>query len=247
MNVSMSSSTNAGSPPVISRRWSSAAGSSVMASGSRGRLEATRRRGRTSNGKHEHGSAEALRPDLADGFDRDGVVSSSERPLRDQDLAGCGLAAQPGGEDHRVADRAVVVTAFEPDAAQGRIAGRNPDADVEDVAALPPALCQLLEAVAHRDRHAHRAAGVVALDDRIVEERHEAVAGKVLERPLVLDDEPAHRAVVRAQEPEDLLRLGRLREDGEVAQIAEDGGDLAPVAGEQLFAIVARDEGGHLG
>src|SRR3954465_10807889 len=132
MNVSMSSSTNAGSPPVISRRWSSAAWSSVIASRSRGRFEAGRRGGRTSNGKHEHGPAEALRPDLADRFDRDRVIGSSERPLRDQDLAGCRLAAQPGGEDHRVADRAVVVAAFEPDPAQRGVAGRDPDADVED-------------------------------------------------------------------------------------------------------------------
>src|SRR4051812_50186810 len=88
---------------------------------------------------------------------------------------------------------------------------------------------------------------MVALDDRVVEERHEAVPGEVLERALVLDDESAHRPVVGAEEAEDLLRLGGLGEDGEVAEIAEDGGDLAAGGGGELVALVAPDEGGHPG
>jgi hypothetical protein len=46
----------------------------------------------------------------------------------------------------------------------------------------------------------------------------------------VFDDELAHGTVVIAQHTEDLLRLGRLSEGGEAAQIAEGDGDLAAMA-----------------
>ena len=108
--------------------------------------------------------------------------------------------------------RAVVVPSLEPDAAEGRVAGRDTDPDLQHVAALPPVRGQVREVVAHRDGQRDGAGGVVLLQDRVVEEGHEPVSGEVLQRALVGDDERTHDAVVRAQEAEDLLGLGRLRE-----------------------------------
>ena len=88
---------------------------------------------------------------------------------------------------------------------------------------------------------------MVGLDDRVVEEGHEAVAGEVFERPSVLDDERTHQPVVRPQESEDLFGLGRLREGGEVAKVAEHRGDLPPMPRQQRLAVVARHQRRHLG
>ena len=104
---------------------------------------------------------------------------------------------------------AVVVAALEPDPAHRRVAGRDPHPDLQDVAAPPPLLADLGEALPDRDREPDRARRVVVLELRVVEEHHEPVAGEVLERPLELDDEPTHRGVVAPQEAEDLLGLGR--------------------------------------
>ena len=88
---------------------------------------------------------------------------------------------------------------------------------------------------------------MVGLQRRIVEEDHDPVPGKVLERPLVLDHERADRRVVAAQEAEHLFRLGRLGERREVPQVAEHGRDLAPMAGQHRLALGARHELGDLG
>ena len=53
--------------------------------------------------------------------------------------------------------------------------------------------------------------------------------------------------MVGAEDPEQLLRLGRLGELGEAAQIGEDRGDLAPMAGQHLLALRAREERRDLG
>ena len=61
-------------------------------------------------------------------------------PLGEEDLAGRRFAAQPGGEDDRVADAAIVVAALEADPAHRRVARRDPDADLENVAPTAPLL-----------------------------------------------------------------------------------------------------------
>ena len=53
--------------------------------------------------------------------------------------------------------------------------------------------------------------------------------------------------MVVAENPKDLLRLGRLGEGSEAAQIAEHHRDLAAVAFEHLRTLLARDERGDLG
>ena len=183
-----------------------------------------------------------------DGLGRDlAVLDRGERPRRDEDLVGLRLAAQPRGEDDRVAHAAVVVAALEPDPAHRRVAGRDPDSDLQDVAAPAPLARELHEPLAHRDRHAHRARGVIRLEHRVVEEGHEPVAREMLERAFVLHDERAHRGVVRAQEPEHLFGLGRLGERREVAQVAEHRGDLAAMARQQRSPSGDRHERRDLG
>ena len=93
----------------------------------------------------------------------------------------------------------------------------------------------------------YRALLVVRRFDRVVEEDHHPVALEVLERAAVLGDELAHRLVVRPQHTEDLLRLDGLGERREAAEVAEDDGDRAPVAIEELLSLVAGDELTDLG
>ena len=72
---------------------------------------------------------------------------------------------------------------------------------------------------------------------RVVEEDHEPVPGEVLHRAAVGERRSADLGVVLAKDAEQLLRLGRLGERGEAAHVAEQGADLAPVAGQQRLAL----------
>ena len=114
------------------------------------------------------------------------------------------------------------------------------------MAASAPVGRQRREALAHRRGQFDGAGGVVGLQHRVVKEGHEPIAGEMLERSLVLDDQRAHRGVVGAQEAEYLLGFGGLGEDREVAQVTEHRGDLAPVAGQHRLAVGARHEGRDL-
>ncbi len=52
--------------------------------------------------------------------------------------------------------------------------------------------------------------------------------------------------MVLAEHAKDLLRLGRLGERGESAQVTEQRGDLAPMPGEERLALIARQHARHL-
>ena len=82
---------------------------------------------------------------------------------------------------------------------------------------------------------------MIRLEHGIVEEDHHAVAGKVLERPFVLDDDLAHRRVVLAQDAQDFFRCRGVAEGSEAAQVRKDGGRLTPMAGEQGLAFGRRN------
>src|SRR5215211_8250955 len=83
--------------------------------------------------------------------------------------------------------------------------------------------------------------------ERVVEEDHHAVAGEMLKRPSVRRDQLAEGGVVVAQDVEQLLGRGRLRERGEAAQVEEETCDVGAVARQELLAVPARDQLGHLG
>ena len=73
-------------------------------------------------------AGDALELELAGRLHVDHVLDGRVGPLAEQDLAGLGLGAQAGGEDDGVADRGVVIAAFEADPAERRVAGRDPTA-----------------------------------------------------------------------------------------------------------------------
>jgi hypothetical protein len=64
----------------------------------------------------------------------------------------------------------------------------------------------------------------------------------VLQRALVRRDEVAERAVVLAQDVEQILGRSRLGEGGETAQVAKQARDVRAVPGQQLLALCARDQ-----
>ena len=88
---------------------------------------------------------------------------------------------------------------------------------------------------------------MVRLLDWIVEEHHQAVTREPLQRAAEFRDPDAERLVVAAEDVEDVLGRRRLAERREAAKVREHDGDLAPVAGQQALARLARDQRGDLG
>src|SRR5438552_15264005 len=174
----------------------------------------------------------------------DEILDEGVGALAQEDLPALCLGAQARGEVHDRPHGAVVGAAGEADPPEGRVAERDPDAEVEVVPALSPAGHELTDELAHGHRHADRPRGRVRARHGIVEERENRVAGEALERRLVLEHERTEGVVVLAQHAHDLLGRGDLRERGEAAEIAEHGGDLAPMALEEL--LVVRDDLGDL-
>ena len=68
----------------------------------------------------------------------------------------------------------------------------------------------------------------------------------MLERPFVTRDQLAERPVVLPQHVDQLLGRSRFGESGEAAQVAEQARDVRAVPGQELLAVVAGDELGHL-
>src|SRR5262245_53012428 len=103
----------------------------------------------------------------------DASVDRRVRSLAEQDFAGVGAIAEPGGEDHDVADGAVVIAAFESDSSESRIAARDPHAEPEVVPALPPVARETSEALGRRHCGANRSELMVLDDGRVIEEGHQ--------------------------------------------------------------------------
>src|SRR5262245_65558690 len=137
------------------------------------------------------------------------LFDGAERALTYHDLAGLGLAAQPGSEIYDAADRGVFPPMLEADLAERRIAGCDADAESEHVAHARPLLRQLVHAFTHVERQADGALCVIVARDRIVEDDHDAVAEESLQRALVSEDELAQVLVVLDQNAPDLFGMGR--------------------------------------
>src|SRR5207244_1202196 len=116
------------------------------------------------------------------------------------------------------------------DPAERRVPRRDANTESELVAALPPSPRHFSEALPHRERHAQRLQLVTFDRQRIVEEDHHPVAREVFERPLMLDDELAHGAVVLAEDSENLLRLGGFGVGRDVPEAAGPRRDRAALA-----------------
>ena len=85
----------------------------------------------------------------------------------------------------------------------------------------------------------------VGTGNGIVEEHHEAVAGEVFQRSVVVEDERTDGSVIVVQQLHDFLGVGRLDERREAAKVAEDDGDLAPVRSQQRL-VTRRERFGNL-
>ena len=85
----------------------------------------------------------------------------------------------------------------------------------------------------HAQRGADRPLGVVLVRDRRAEDRHDPVAGELVDVPA----EGLDRAGQRGQHPvgdrADPFRVEVLRPGGEVGEVAEEHGDDAPLGGGQ--------------
>src|SRR5262249_52022473 len=115
-----------------------------------------------------NGPGEALQRQNAQLFELDQRLDRPEDALRDQDLAGLRLAAEPRGHVGHGADRPVVHSALEADRADGRVTLIDPDAEVELVAAPAPLCEQLVDLRAHPRRHPHGALRRVGHRHRVV-------------------------------------------------------------------------------
>src|SRR5712691_5524118 len=176
----------------------------------------------------------------------DEILHFPRHPQGDEDLTGLGLAAQTRRQVGDRTDRAVVPAALEADGADGRVALRDADPEVQLVPPLAPPAQERRHAVTHRQRHPDGALGGVGHWNRVIEEDHHAVAGEALERALVLEDELAHLSVVLAQDAHDLLRLRGLRERGEPAEVEERDRDLPTVGLERVVGAAGDDQLGEL-
>ena len=107
---------------------------------------------------------------------------------------------------------------------------RNADAEAELIAVLAPFRNQRANVVAHLDGHLGRAQARLMTGQRIIEQDHDAVAGKALDGSRMLVDETAERGMVLAQHRHHFLGLGGLRERGETAQVAKQHGNGAAMA-----------------
>src|SRR5712692_11363528 len=167
--------------------------------------------------------------------------------LLEQDLAGLGLGAETGREIGDGANGAIVHAPLEADGADGGIAVRDAETEVEVEARLLPPHGKLGHALAHGRGHPHRALRGVRHRHGVIEEDHHAVARESLEGPLRGQDQLAHGGVVLAQHRHDFLGLGGLGKSREAAEVEEDHGDLAPVAFERILRAAGDDHLGELG
>src|SRR5262245_32630315 len=116
----------------------------------------------------------------------------------------------------------------------------DPEAKVD--AALLPAARKLREPLPGCEREPDRLELVFFDGDRIVEEHHYTVAGEVLQRPVVCRDQLPEQLVVGTQHLEQLFRGSRLGERGKAPEVAEEAGDINPVAAKQLLSLFGGKE-----
>src|SRR5262249_20766525 len=96
---------------------------------------------------------QALERERADLLALDEVLEGARHTRGDEDLAGLGLVAEPGGEIGDGADGAVVPTPLEADGPERGVALGDPHALRQLVAPLAPARVQVVEPLAHGHRH----------------------------------------------------------------------------------------------
>src|SRR5262249_35222753 len=108
-----------------------------------------------------HRPMESLERQIADVIGLDLRLDESEDALADEDLAALGLVAQPRRQVGDAADRRIVEALVEADLTERGIADRNAHAEAERMAAPAPDLDEAIQLLAHVERHAYRALGMI--------------------------------------------------------------------------------------
>src|SRR5262245_9600019 len=144
----------------------------------------------------------ALELDLAYGHCVDGIFDLGKPPLAKQGLTCRGMSTEPGREAGHRPDCSIVVTTFEADPTERRVAGGDADAERELRAALAPGFWELAGPPVYSERRANGLEFVVLGRYGVVEEHHQAVAGEVLQGAVVHGDQLADQRVIFTQELE---------------------------------------------
>ena len=192
------------------------------------------------------GLALALDRERRHALGADGALHQSMRRLADQHRPGLGGLLQAGGEIRRVPDRGVIHAQVVADPADHDEPGveAHPDRDVAED--FGRGCLVLAEALLDAEGREHGTPCVILVRNGRAEQRHEAVAQKLIDGALVVVDlgqrqleEPLEHGVHR-------LRTYALRQGGRVGDVAEQHRDLLALAlhralgGEDLFGEVAR-------
>ena len=167
------------------------------------------------------------------GFMRGGVLSASLKSSLRRISPASRRAAQSARRVDGVADHRVLEAALAPDVARERLAEVEPDADLHRRSARRrPARVELVEGEHHVERRVHRAVRVVALAERRAPLRHDRVADELVERAAVAEHALHHLGEVLGEQLGHRVRVHRLRERGEPADVGEEHGHGALVAAE---------------
>jgi hypothetical protein len=133
-----------------------------------------------------------------------------------------GRVGQPGGGVHGVADDRV----FQPRLHAGHHhAGVEPDPQSERRPAAPFVVEHPAHRALHRQRRADRPFGVVLVGDRGPEDRHDPVAGQLVDVPAEGLDRPGQGRHHPVGDRADPFRIKILSPGGEVGQVAEQDSD----------------------
>src|SRR5437773_4830320 len=217
-------------------------------------VEAGPDRTRAPQVEHPHGNARALEPLLSPIKEVEETRREPRGLLGHADAARLRQLLHAGGEPDDVTLRGVVhaqVVADSPDDDLARVEA-HPHRELEPALA-PHGFGERPEIARQLERGRAGALGVVLVGDRGAEERHDAVAGVLVDRPLVAVDAVREDPEEAIEEAMPLLGIDALGELHRARDISEEDGDRLALAleralgGEDLLDEVARRVGAGLG
>ena len=190
-----------------------------------------RGRERTQQAMDPHRLALALERHLLARGEREGVMGELIRRVADQDLARGRRALQARGGIDGVAGHRVGGVGGRADPARHHRAGVDPDVQREGPPEPPlPAEIERAHPLAHQERGAQAAFGIVLVRARGPEHRHDRIAHELLDEALVALDRRGHLAEEVGLDRAHVLGVEPLAERGEPDQVREEHGDRAAVA-----------------
>jgi hypothetical protein len=159
------------------------------------------------------------------------AVGQAMRVRAERDLSGLGDVQDPRGQIGGIAHRRVVHAKVTPDGTHHHRTGIDADPDPEvDTVTLLHVIAKRLQAGPDAQRRAQRAMRVVLVGDRGAEERHHAVAEKLVDGPLVRMDGGEDDLEASIHDFVDGLGIESGRQRGEAGDIREQHGDLLALA-----------------